>query len=120
LQKYTSKTKFLLSNLLLIKNGLISFNHLEIVNFLSDFAKSLLIFPNPASNYITVSHAALDAASTFEIFNIFGEKITTPSNLSGSTPLLAKEGIVKIDVSNLVPGIYFVKVGDKFEKFVKI
>jgi hypothetical protein len=35
-------------------------------------------------------------------------------------PLLAKEGIIKIDISNLAPGVYFVRIGNKFEKFVKI
>jgi hypothetical protein len=81
------------------------------------------ISPNPASDYIEINLGAGSKPALmieFEIFNIFGEKITTPSNLSGSTPLLAKEGIIKLDISNLIPGVYFVRVGGKFEKFVKI
>jgi hypothetical protein len=27
---------------------------------------------------------------------------------------------LKIDISNLPAGVYFIKIGDKFEKFVKI
>jgi hypothetical protein len=82
------------------------------------------ISPNPASNYITIripteKQSIASLQKDIQIFNIFGEK-TTPSNLSGLPHLLAKEGIVKIDVSYLVPGIYFIKVGDRFEKFVKM
>jgi hypothetical protein len=28
-------------------------------------------------------------------------------------------GVFKIDVSNLAPGVYFIRIGDKFEKFMK-
>jgi WD40 repeat protein len=81
------------------------------------------ISPNPARDYIEINVGAGSKPALmieFEIFNIFGEKITTPSNLSGLTPLLAQEGIIKLDISNLILGVYFVRVGDKFEKFVKI
>jgi WD40 repeat protein len=82
------------------------------------------ISPNPASDYIFVSHAVLDAAS-IEIYNIFGEK-----NPSQTLPVEEGTGIVlpngkdiggvfKIDVSNLVPGVYFIRIGDRFEKFIK-
>jgi aminopeptidase N len=83
---------------------------------LSDF-----ITPNPASDYIILKSVISNEVRNpeIEIFNIFGEK-TTLSNLSGLPPILAKEGIFRIDISNLVPGVYFVKIGDKFEKFVKM
>jgi hypothetical protein len=68
---------------------------------------------------VSVSHATLDARSTLEIFNIFGEN-TTPPNLSGLPPLLVKEGIIKIDISKLPVGVYFIKIGDKIEKFIKM
>ena len=79
------------------------------------------ISPNPARDYIEIS---LDSPSikrglggvSFEIFNIFGEKISTPSLLRNATP---QEGNIKIDISNVAPGVYFIKIGDKFEKFVK-
>jgi hypothetical protein len=31
-----------------------------------------------------------------------------------------QEGIIKIDISSLPPGVYLIKIGDKFEKFVKL
>jgi hypothetical protein len=83
---------------------------------------SLSISPNPASDYIIINVGAGSKPALMdeiEIFNIFGEK-TTPSNLSGLTPLIAKEGNFKIDVSNLSPGVYFIRIGDRFEKFIKL
>jgi hypothetical protein len=44
-------------------------------------------------------------------------EITTP-NL---TPTLSEgEGVVRLDVSSLSPGVYFVRVGDVVRKFVKM
>ncbi len=86
-------------------------------------SQEINISPNPASDCIEINLGAgskLALMIEFEIFNIFGEKITTTSNLSGSTPLLAKDGNYKIDISNLIPGVYFVRVGGKFEKFIKL
>jgi hypothetical protein len=53
-----------------------------------------------------------------EIFNIFGEKISTSVDLSPA--LSVREGVKRIDISNLPSGVYFIKIGDKFDKFVKI
>ncbi len=99
------------------------------------FEKSyILITPNPASDYIEISLSpagggrgwtlpteviSSEAKNLVRIYNALGEN-TTPSNLLGLPPLLAKEGMIKIDISNLSPGVYFIKIGDKFEKFVKI
>jgi hypothetical protein len=89
------------------------------------------ISPNPASDFIEIS---LDSPSikrgqggvSLEIFNIFGESVarTSPSvQMRSSDPTLALpvgEGTVRIDISNLAAGVYFIKIGDKFEKFVKL
>jgi hypothetical protein len=59
--------------------------------------------------------------STIKIFNIFGECVlTTPSSLRDDTP--PKEGNFKIDVSGLIPGIYFLKLNNKLTaiKFLKL
>jgi hypothetical protein len=85
-------------------------------------SENLNISPNPASDYITISHSALDAESTLEIFNIFGEK-TTPSAFQAATPYPSTStgtGNLRIDISNLSPGVYFIRIGDRFEKFVKM
>ncbi len=79
----------------------------------------IFISPNPATDYITISLSPAGGGRgwTPEIFNIFGEKESTPSSLRDATP---QEGNLRIDVSNLAPGVYFIRIGDKFEKFIKI
>jgi hypothetical protein len=79
----------------------------------------LLISPNPATDYITISLSPAGGGRgwTPEIFNIFGEKESTPSSLRDATP---QEGNFRIVVSKLAPGVYFIKIGDKFEKFIKM
>jgi hypothetical protein len=79
------------------------------------------ITPNPASDYIEISSPPLERGSggvaPVYIFDILGMEITTP-NL---TPTLSEgEGVVRIDVSGLAPGVYFVRVGNVVRKFVKI
>jgi len=72
----------------------------------NDYSQGLTIIPNPASDFI-ILHS--NENSNAEIFDIFGEIVMTISI-----------GQEKIDVSSLTPGLYFVRVGDKVIKFVKI
>jgi photosystem II stability/assembly factor-like uncharacterized protein len=76
------------------------------------------ISPNPAIDYIVVNNVISSEARNpeIEIYNIFGilQELPRPSG----TP--SKEGETRIDVSNLPAGVYFVKIGDRFEKFIKI
>ena len=79
--------------------------------------KEFLIHPNPASDFITISNKGLQPFATedkVQIFDMLGIEIKdlTP------TPLLIGEGL-RIDVSKLPAGMYFIKIGDKVEKFVK-
>jgi hypothetical protein len=92
-------------------------NVLDISDKKSDYKT---ISPNPASDYIEINVGAGSKpalVNDIEIFNIFGER-TTPSDLSPA--LSEREGVKRIDISNLVPGVYFIRIGDRFEKFVKI
>jgi hypothetical protein len=105
-------------------------------NSVDEIDNSNIISPNPASDYIEISYSPFfkggqgvslqtdqigvipaEAGIYFEIFNVFGEKESTPSSLRDATP---QEGNSRIDISNLPVGVYFIKIGDKFEKFVKI
>ena len=75
------------------------------------------IFPNPASDYIEITVGTRHAFSlqNVEIYNVFGEDvISTPFNSPASG------GQLRVNVSKLPAGLYFVKVGDKVLKFVKI
>jgi pimeloyl-ACP methyl ester carboxylesterase len=79
---------------------------------------SFSISPNPASDFIEINVGAGSKPALMdeiEIFNIFGELQDAPPQ----TPPLEGRGL-KIDVSNLPAGVYFIKIGDKFEKFMKM
>jgi len=82
----------------------------------------LMRFPNPVTEYITISLESWNPPSRWtpteiEIYDVMGVKIrTTPS---ASQPPL-HEGNFKIDVSHLAHGVYFLKIGNRVQKFVKL
>jgi hypothetical protein len=61
-----------------------------------------------------------------KIYNIFRDKnptLTLPIGEGTGKVLPTGEdlgGVFKIDISNLLAGVYFIKIGDKFEKFIKL
>jgi WD40 repeat protein len=88
----------------------------------------LLIMPNPASDFIEISYPPLERGSggvDIRIYNVLGEIQTTPQ---WASPLLRNRDTppwkggekVRIDVSGLVSGVYFVRFGYRVGKFVKI
>jgi hypothetical protein len=75
--------------------------------------------PNPATDFIEISSPPLERGSggvVMKIFNVFGQTVSTPV-CSADTPA---SGGQRIDVSGLPPGMYFVRIGDKVGKFVKL
>ncbi len=83
-------------------------------------AESFLLSPSPATDFIEISVGANGRSplqSDVRIYNLFGQ-IQSAVN---PTPALPASGEgVRIDVSGLAPGMYFMRVGDKVCKFVKI
>jgi hypothetical protein len=83
--------------------------------------KSVSVYPNPAQDYIELSYPPLERGSVgvaqFRIYNILGIEFTTPS-LRDTPPCQGGE-IIRLDISQLAPGVYFVRVGDKVQKFIK-
>ncbi|MBK5284123.1 MAG: T9SS type A sorting domain-containing protein, partial [Bacteroidia bacterium] len=83
-----------------------------------DGADEVLIYPNPATNKIIVQSLKFNVERV-EVYDVVGRKVKalTPN------PSPHGEGRASIDVSELSPGIYFVKVkGEKefvVRKFVK-
>jgi len=77
------------------------------------------IYPNPAEDFITIQTSEVSETSEVykvQIFDVLGiEVISTPS--LRDTP---QEGNLRIDVSHLPSGIYYIKIGEKVEKFVKM
>jgi hypothetical protein len=88
----------------------------------SDFSENSdeVIFPNPASDYIeinvetfnpTLKHG-VDEGSDIQIFDILGVNVSPAGG--------GIKGGGRIDISNLAPGMYFIKIGNRVEKFVKM
>ena len=79
-------------------------------------ANQIYIYPIPAIDYIEIVGAGSEPTPTSDIriFNAFGDCIK-----KSHTSYLHGAG-VKIDVSDLPTGIYFVRIGNKLNKFVKI
>ena len=85
--------------------------------------------PNPATDFIEISvpvRAQHAVPLQIRIYNIFGQEFNpTPALPKGrefGSPPLGEDlgGVLKIDVSSLPPGLYFVRVGEKVKKFIKI
>jgi hypothetical protein len=77
------------------------------------------ISPNPASDFIEINvgvNSRSSLQSDVRIYDVFGQILSTPV-CSADTPA---SGGYRIDVSGLSPGMYFVRIGDKVQKFVKL
>jgi PKD repeat protein len=88
----------------------------DIVNSNFNFS----IYPNPATDYLEIHNDAInptlkhgvDNGSDIQIFDMLGIDVSPAGGR-------IKEGGM-IDISNLSPGMYFIKIGNRVEKFVKI
>lgn len=65
------------------------------------------IFPNPAISEITVHHPGVSNITSIQIYNLLGRKIMDVKNSD------------KIDITNLKPGIYFIRINEVMKRFVK-
>ena len=78
----------------------------------------LLIYPNPAKEYIEISSInpmlkhGVDENSEIQIFDMFGENVLKVEQTFTS--------VQKIDISKLSQGIFIIKIGNRVKKFVKI
>ncbi len=68
----------------------------------------IFIYPNPVSNIIMIQGIDSSDMQSYSIFDTYGKKI------------IEGEFNKQIDVSYLIPGVYFIKVGNKSYKFIKI
>lgn len=71
--------------------------------------------PNPATDYIFINNndaATGELAKSVMIYNTLGQCVSAiPLNIEGEQ--------LRIDVSHLSPGVYFVRFGNRTERFVK-
>jgi len=74
----------------------------------------LKLSPNPTTDFLEITVGAKDIRleQNIEIFSVLGKTVLNV-RAKGPSPQL-------IDVSSLSPGLYFLKVGEKAGKFVKI
>ncbi len=84
------------------------------------YESRLIISPNPATDYIeitspSINHTLKGVVEGVQIYNVFGEGVwkVLPSGEDLG-------GVIRMDVSSLPPGVYFVRVGEKVGKFVKM
>jgi glutamine amidotransferase-like uncharacterized protein len=86
---------------------------------------NIKISPNPVQDYIELDISPLlrGAGGVFEIaiYNVLGEKVFTLSRQSPAMNLPLPRSLweLRIDVSHLPTGMYFIKIGDQIEKFAK-
>ena len=83
------------------------------------FEDNLLLYPNPARDFLEITHPPSkkrgSGGVSMVIYDVLGvEQFTLTPALS-----LKGEG-VRIDISGLSPGVYFVRVGDVVRKFVRL
>lgn len=76
------------------------------------------IYPNPAVDFITISLESWSPPSRWtptkiEIFDILGVKVISEA----IHPMTSSH---RMNLENLPAGVYFIKIGDKVEKFVKM
>jgi len=77
--------------------------------------KEIKVFPNPVKDFIEIGLPSSNQSPKIKIYSVEGiEVYSKPSE--GLNP---SEGY-KIDVSSFAPGVYYVKVGDRVLRFVKI
>ncbi len=86
----------------------------------------LIVFPNPAVDYITVNCGSIGACSNvidngaspiafIEIYDVMGMKMhTTPVETKNFSSMQQR-----IDVSEIAPGVYFLKIGGSVSRFIK-
>lgn len=75
---------------------------------------SAILFPNPTSEYLSINTQNINKNTYLEIFDIYG-------NCLMKQIIQPNETLQKISLSELNPGVYFVKIGhDKLIKFIKI
>ena len=87
-----------------------------------------IIFPNPSSDFITItlSNKGLQpfvTSNKVQIFDVLGIEVGQSSLIDNSAHNNSQSGMIdllRIDVSHLPSGVYFIRIGNKVEKFVKM
>ena len=77
------------------------------------------ITPNPATNYIDIAVVGNRILkNAVRMYDVLGNTVLSSPACSAGTP--SEGGHIRLDVSGLAAGVYFVRVGSKMYKFVKM
>tara|TARA_R110000850_G_scaffold18580_4_gene56966 strand:+ start:100263 stop:101507 length:1245 start_codon:yes stop_codon:yes gene_type:complete len=104
--------------------NLVSGNTIENTNSLSDsctlsstefdLAQSIKVYPNPASNYVTIETGFSDGNLKIELINDLGQVLKTNEIIQGNNS-------IQLETYNLNNGLYFIKISDKqISKYQKL
>lgn len=77
----------------------------------NDILLETIVFPNPAKNELQIIDEKLKIGDKIDIYDISGRLI--------KNSFMINNGSVKIDVSDLQQGMYFIKIKNKIVKFIK-
>jgi hypothetical protein len=78
------------------------------VNNNSDNENVFIIYPNPATDYINIQPSE---GSDIQIFDMLGTVVASIHPMTSSH---------RMNIEHLSPGIYFIKIGNRVKKFVKM
>jgi hypothetical protein len=67
-----------------------------------------IIYPNPGSDFINIQGISKGNIEIFSVEGVIIMELATESKLN-----------LQIDISDLVPGFYFVKIDNQYYKFIK-
>jgi hypothetical protein len=76
-----------------------------------DFTNIFSIFPNPAMDYITIKEVEGGHPLGFSIYNSFGQLLIESKKGDCDNNL--------INISAMPSGLYYVRIGDEFQNFIK-
>ena len=80
------------------------------------------ITPNPAMDFIEIelgnNHTLKGVDESVKIYNFLGKMVLSDID-TPPDPLFFEWGKYRIDISGLVPGVYFVRIGNHVQRFVK-
>jgi len=80
---------------------------------------NFIITPNPATDYIDIAEAGnRTLKDAVKVYDVLGNIVLSSPACSAGTP--SEGGHIRLDVSGLAAGVYFVRVGGKMYKFVKL
>jgi DNA-binding beta-propeller fold protein YncE len=77
------------------------------------YEKEINVFPNPAERVLYVSVAGHKPFQSMAIFNSLG------TEMSCNTTLLKHDEYIEFNISNLIPGVYFIELSGEKEKVVR-